>query len=34
MWFGIFIVVCIAVIAWDWATDPNFTNKMKELEED
>jgi hypothetical protein len=34
MWFGLFIVICIVCMVGDIITDPHFTSKMKELEED
>jgi hypothetical protein len=32
--FGIFLLFCMAVMVWDIASDPHYTTKMKELEED
>ena len=32
--FGLFILFCIGVMMWDIASDPHYTTKMKELEED
>jgi hypothetical protein len=34
MWFGVFIGICIGLMVWDIVTDPHYTNKLKELEED
>jgi hypothetical protein len=34
MWFVFFILLCVVVMVWDIVTDPNYTTKMKELEED
>ena len=34
MWFGLFIGLVIGVMVWDIVTDPHYTSKMKELEED
>lgn len=34
MWFGAFIIFVICVMVWDIVSDPHYTTKMKELEED
>lgn len=32
--FGLFILFCIVVMVWDIVSDPHYTTKLKELEED
>jgi hypothetical protein len=34
MWFGVFIMVCIGAMVWDIISDPHYTSRKKELEED
>jgi hypothetical protein len=34
MWFGLFILFVIGVMVWDIVSDPHYTTKLKELEED
>ena len=34
MWFCLFITLVVGVMIWDIVSDPHFTEKMKELEED
>lgn len=34
MWFSVFIIFVICVMIWDAVSDPHFTDKMKDLEED
>ena len=32
--FWLFIIICIGVMVWDIVSDPHYTTKLKELEED
>jgi hypothetical protein len=34
MWFGAFIIFCVAVMVSDIVTDPHFKEKVKNLDED
>ena len=34
MWFELFITACVASMVWDIVSDPHYTTKMKELEEE
>ena len=33
MWFGVFICVCVAIMVIDTINDPEFKEKIKNLEE-
>jgi hypothetical protein len=33
MWFGIFLIVCVAIIVSDTLKDPQFRKKLDEVEE-
>ena len=32
--FWLFMIICIGVMVWDIVSDPHYTTKLKELEED
>jgi len=33
MWFAIFVIICVAVLVYDIVTDPEFKEKLKNVEE-
>ena len=34
MGYFAFIILCVGLMVWDIVSDPHYTNKLKELEED